>query len=298
MKKIILIIVISTSVLIPQSAGNSGLSFLKFGFGARNVAMGDAGNAAANDVTALFYNPSRLSGLEGTEILVMHNEWIQDIRSEVIGIRTLIFGLPFAFGANVTTISDIEVRSKPGEPEAMFDANYFFGSISTGFEVYENFSAGLSVKYLYEGIFVDEAFGWGIDFGIHYKTNIEGLTASAVVRNIGSMGKLRIEKTKLPTEIRIGPAYQFDLSETKFDLLAAAELLKYTATDDIHFNLGAEIIYDNVIALRGGYQSGYDSKNFTTGLGLIWGGLRFDYAFQPFKYGLGSASLFSLQFRF
>ena len=31
--------------MFAQSAGNTGLSFLKYGFGARNIAMGDAGTA-------------------------------------------------------------------------------------------------------------------------------------------------------------------------------------------------------------------------------------------------------------
>ena len=89
-----------------------------------------------------------------------------------------------------------------------------------------------------------------------------------------------------------------DLQDSKFDLNTVAELHKYTKTDDTHFNLGAEVIYDGVVALRGGYQSGYESRSFTGGIGLIWGSLRFDYAFLPFTLGLGSANLFSLQFRF
>ena len=61
MKKIILLIFCISILpisIFSQSAGSSGLSFLKFGFGARNVAMGDAGAAASNDVTSLFYNPA------------------------------------------------------------------------------------------------------------------------------------------------------------------------------------------------------------------------------------------------
>ncbi|HSL90488.1 MAG TPA: PorV/PorQ family protein [Ignavibacteriaceae bacterium] len=298
MFKIIIVLVLSSLSLYAQSAGSTGLSFLKFGYGARNIAMGDAGTASSNDITALFYNPSKLSMQQGSEIFFMHNEWIQDVRSEVVGIRSKVFGLQFALGFNVTTISDIEVRTRPGEPDTKFDANYFYGSLSTGFNLSEYLSIGGTFKYLYEGMLSDEANGYGFDIGLNYFLPYEGLSLGAAIRNIGSMSELRLEKTKLPSEIRIGPAYTFNLSDTKFNFTTAAEFHKYLDDDANHINVGVEVFYDNLIALRGGYQTGYESRDFTAGIGVSWGNLKFDYAFLPFQLGLGSANLFSLQFKF
>lgn len=297
-KRFSIIILLYSSLLYSQSAGNSGLSFLKFGFGARNIAMADAGTAASNDLTALYYNPAKLTMNDNSEIIFMHNEWIQDVRSEVLGVKSFLFGIPFAFGFNVTNVSEIEIRTKPGEPESTFNANYFFGSISTAFNLSDEISAGITGKYLYEGFLSNEASGLGLDLGVNYLTPIENLSASAVVKNLGSMNKLRDEKTKLPSELRIGGAYDFDLGENKFEMISVLELQKYLATDDIHLNIGGEVFYDKLVALRVGYQTGYESRGFTSGLGLRWGNLGFDYAFLPFTLGLGNASLFSLQFKF
>jgi len=298
-KKILLLLFISLTAIFPQSAGNTGLSFLKFGFGARNIAMGDAGTSLATDVTSLFYNPAGLAINPASEVMVMHNEWIQDIRSEILGARTVFFGIPFAVGFNVTTIPGIEVRTNPGDPLATFSANYFFGSISTGFKVLDNLSVGISYKYLYEGIYVDESTGWGIDFGSTYITTVQGLTVSAAVKNIGVMNTLRYESTKLPTEIRVGPSYSFS-PDDKFLVTGAADFQKYTSDNGSHLNVGAEVLYDKLIALRFGYQSGYESKSISAGVGLMWGNLSFDYAFAPFNSdsGLGNGNLFSLQFKF
>ena len=308
MKKLLLIILFSSSILFAQSAGNSGLSFLKFGFGARNIAMGDAGASASNDLSALFYNPARLSlidslelrstGTRMNEVLFMHNEWIQDVRSEVFGIKWNMFGLPWAVGFNYTSVDDIEIRTRPGEPVSKFDANYFFGSLSTGFYLIEDISFGTTVKYLYEGLLNDEATGWGFDFGLYYITPISGLTVSSVIKNIGSMNALRNEETKLPADFRLGSSYNFGLESAKLNLIAVAELQKYLDTDDIHLNLGGDVIYDQLIALRVGYQTGYESRGFAAGVGLMWGNLRFDYAYMPFSLGLGNANLFSIQFKF
>ena len=298
MKKTLISIILLSSLSLAQSAGNSGLAFLKFGFGARNIAMGDAGSTASNDLSAMYYNPSRLVSLVGNEVMFMHNEWIQDVRSEVGGIKWNIFSLPFAVGFNVTTVSGIEVRDKPGDPVSKFNANYFFGSLSSGFTVVEDLDFGATIKYLYEGILNDESTGFGFDFGLNYLTPVKGLTASAVIKNIGSMNKLRIEKTKLPSELRFGGAYNFGLETAKLAFILAAEFQKYLDTDDIHINGGGEIIYNQTFAARVGYQSGYESRDFTGGVGIMWGNFRLDYAYMPFSLGLGNANLFSVQFKF
>jgi hypothetical protein len=299
MKKIILISFICIINAFPQSAGNSGLSFLKFGFGARNIAMGDAGTSISNDVTAQFYNPAKLADNYDSELIFMHNEWIQDVRSEVFGAKSVLFGLPIAIGFNVTNISDIPIRktSMP-EPESTFDANYFFGSISTGFNLLEDISLGATAKYLYEGLFTDEATGYAFDFGLNHRTQLKGLSLSMVIKNIGSMNSLRNEETKLPAEFRVGPSYIVNSEDSDFEITIATELQKYFDTNDIHLNFGTEIVYNKLIALRGGYQSGYISKDYTAGLGLFWGNLKLDYAFLPFSFGLGNANLFSLQLKF
>ncbi len=299
MQKTFIIFLLSIASLLAQSAGNSGLAFLKLGFGARNISMGDVSSVSTGDVSSLFYNPAGLAGLSGNQIMIMHNSWIQGTYSNVLGVQTTMWSLPLAFGFNVTTIPDIQIRTRAtSQPDATFDANYFFGCVSTGFNVYDNIAFGASIKYLYEGLYSEEATGWGFDFGLNYKSPVKGLNASAVLKNLGSMNILKNESTKLPTEFRIGPAYQFNLLNDKFAITAAAEFQKYLPTNDSHFDLGLEILYDNLIALRGGYQSGYESKSYTGGFGLIWGNFDLDYAFQPFIDGLGDANIFSLKFRF
>lgn len=298
MYKILFLALFSVTSICAQSAGNSGLSFLKMGFGARNIALGDAGAALSNDVTALFYNPAGLAEAYNGEVLLMHNEWIQDVRSEILGASFKIFNVPFAVGFNITTVKDIEVRTKPGNSDSKFNANYFFGSLSTGFYVIENVSVGASVKYLYEGLFSDEATGIGFDIGAKYSTPFKGLSVSGSVKNLGSMNILKNEESKLPSEMRLGTAYSFEIPDSKFSFVAAGEFQKYLQTDDIHLNLGGEIIFNKIFALRAGYQSGYVSKNLTGGIGLNWGGLSFDYAISPFSLQLGTGHSMSVSFRF
>lgn len=298
MKKVIFTILILSSISLAQSAGNTGLAFLKFGYGARNIALGDAGASVSNDLSALYYNPARLVTLDPNQVMFMHSQWIQDVTSEVGGIKWNMFNLPWAVGFNVTSVDDIEVREKPGEAISTFNANYFFMSLSSGFKVINDLDFGATVKYIYEGIFNDQSAGYGLDFGLNYITPIKGLTASTVIRNIGSMNNLSEVGTKLPLDFRLGAAYNYNIASTKLDIVATGEFQKYIDNDDIHFNTGAEFLYNNIFAARVGYQTGYEAKGFTAGIGIEWGSLRFDYAYVPFSFGLGDANQFSLQFSF
>jgi len=298
LKRVLFISVLFSGLMFCQSAGNSGMSILKLGVGGRNVALGDIGSVMATDASAAFYNPAAIVSNTNSEVMFMHNEWIQDVRSEVAGAKCEFLGIPLAALVNVTTVSDIEVRTKPGEALTTFNANYFYGGISSGFSIMEGLDLGATVKFLYEGIYSNNASGSAFDFGVRYKTSVKGLSVSSVIKNLGSMTVLGSEKTKLPSDFRLGAGYNYVLENSDFQINAGAEFQKYLPTDDSHINVGGEVIYNNIIALRCGYQSGYESKSFSGGLGVIWGALSFDYAFSPFSYQLGTGNTISLNFRF
>ena len=286
------------SVSFAQSAGESGLAFLKFGFGARNVAMSDLGVVAANDLTSLNYNPSLIALNSKTQLSFTHNSLFQDLNSEMFGASFSVFGLPVAIGINTTTIANIEVRSQPGDVESLFSAHYFAGSISTAYEIINNFYTGATVKYLYENIFSDDANGLGFDFGISYQGLVNGLSLGAALRNIGSMNELRSQSTKLPTDLRIGAAYNFPITNSRLDFTLLTGFQKYLEQTDSHIHIGGEVVYDKMFAVRVGYASGYDSKSISTGFGIKWKGINLDYAFVPFKYGLGDSHINSFIYTF
>lgn len=297
MKSIIFSLLICSS-LTAQSAGTSGLSFLKIGFGARNIALADNGSALANDVTSAFYNPANLSGTFGNEIMILHNEWIGDVSSEMGAVKFHVAGLPLAIGFISTTIPDIEIREIAGAPVSKFNAHFSAIFAASVYEITPELFTGASIKYLYEGIYADEAAGFGFDFGLTYFTPIQNLKTIFALRNFGSLSKLKNESTKLPTEVRAGAGYKYSLFEYNIEFFPAVEFQKYFSADDAHINLAVETVYDRLFALRLGYQLFYDSKGFTTGVGLNWGGLSFDYALVPFNYSLGAGHVVSLNLRF
>src|SRR5712691_8940697 len=95
-------------------AGSTGLSFLKLGVGGRALGMGEAYSAAASDPTAMYYNPAALSLSAVPQILLMHKEWIQGVKTEYLGAMASLNTFRFGVSLNATSVDDIELRSVPG----------------------------------------------------------------------------------------------------------------------------------------------------------------------------------------
>ncbi len=295
MKKIILLLAFTTAVYAQTNSG--GLANLKFGFSARDISMGDFGAASSKGASAFHYNPSLLTGSTG--IIVSHNEYIQDVSGEYLGIGFSLFDLPFAIGVSTTTIPNIEIREKPGEALGKFNAHYFYGGLSTAFNLYGKLRSGITFKYLYEGLFSDEATGYAFDFGFTYADFLtHNLRLGLSLKNFGSMNQLRNQSTKLPSEIRFGANYSMPLEKLKSEIAVTAGVQKYFEENETHLHAGAEIIYSRTFALRLGYITGYESKGFSAGLGVRWNSFNFDYAYVPFSFDLGNSNFVSVSYNF
>jgi hypothetical protein len=293
---------ILSSIPVGVQAGGSGLSFLKLGVTARGVAMGDAGVAVASGSEATYYNPAGLfirDGNSSGEITVMHKEWIQDTRTNFLGgVAELDEDQAIGVSINSTTVSDIEVRTRPGPPEGTFASRNYSLGFSYARVISENIRAGITGKFLYEKILIDEASGWGIDAGVQCATPIEHLSVGAAVSNLGSMGKLRSESTTLPSLLRVGGSYGFPLESLKSDVMVASDyLLLFNGTSSFA-SIGGEFTFDRTIAARLGYALGSEGRKFSTGLGIRYGLFNLDYAYAPLAEELGNTHTISVGVRF
>ena len=162
---VLLALALNISGAFAQS-GQTGLSFLKLGVGARSIAMGEAHAAMATDASATYYNPAGLFGATKADIMIMHKEWFQDVRTEFIGVNIPFADYALGFGINTTNIGDIQLRTRPGPSEGTFSSHDFALGASFAMNVAPSLNAGITLKFLYEKIFVDEASGVAADIGV------------------------------------------------------------------------------------------------------------------------------------
>ncbi len=282
MKKNIFAVFLFLVSTFAQTTSETGMAFLKNGFGARNIAMGDLGVVGTNNITAINYNPALISKLEKSEIAFMHNRFLPDAATNYFAAGTKLFGLPFVIGLNSTSINDIEVRTVPGKPIAYFDVSYFVASLSTGFSIYNDLDFGLSIKYLYEGYLREDASGYAFDFGFSYTGLLEYCQIGFSIKNIGTMQNLLNVGSKLPIDYRLGISYKLILQKNIFELNLISGIQKYESTD-IHLSVGSEVAFKDFLFGRFGYLSGYELKDYSIGFGIKWKGMNIDYSFLNYQ---------------
>lgn len=232
----------------------------------------------------------------------------------------------FDFGdIPMTTILDTE-----GAGGQTFSPTFATVGLTYAMQLTDVIKVGITGKLISEGIDRASASAFAIDAGIQYADlgGFQGLDFGIVVRNIGTTMKydgsgLIVESSEvngglfqgftkreaasddLPASFEIGLGYTTNFDERN-SLLLTTNFTNYNYGSD-KIRLGAEYIFNETIAVRGGYLVETDLNSeeqlyrFTAGAGFKFDlgglGLTLDYSFRDSQYYDGN-NLFSLKVGF
>ncbi len=253
--------------------------------------MADAMTASAAGAAATYYNPAGilLRAPASPSFMAMHKEWIQDTRTQFIGTAFGIGdGEALGVSVNTTTVSDIEIRTRPGEAQGTFTARDLALGISYAHRFDEHIRAGVTLRYLYEQILVDDAAGIAGDIGVQVDTPVDSLVAGLTVANIGSMNAMRDEVIRLPLLARFGVAYPLALTDLDARVTLAVDGVHLFREERTIAAVGAEITFASMVAVRGGYQAGSEGRGLSLGGGVRYGIVSVDYAYSKLASALGN----------
>ena len=291
MKKIILVVVLTFSFelsalsLFAAGPGTTGATFLKLGVGSRPVAMGEAFVAVANDINALYWNPSGLSLSEGKQVIFTHTEWFQAIRYEYLAYCQPAFGGTIGAGITYLYITDIERRDIAGILLGSVPANDLAIAVAYAKTLSERLNLGATVKIINQQLDDKSALGIAADLGLQYKLNKEGLVMGLALQNMGYEAPFILEASPLPMNLKMGIANK----SADSNLTLSADL-NYSILDSI-WAIGAGIEYwvHPVLAIRAGYKYNSAINNtlgalsgLTCGAGFKIGILGIDYVLVPY----------------
>jgi tetratricopeptide (TPR) repeat protein len=290
---------IAAALLVCGHATAAG--FLSTGPGARAAAMGGAFTGLADDSSAIFYNPAGLAGQRGALMLehVPINESgtgfaFNDGRLDFLGLNYPSRYGSFGFGFYQFSIGGIEGRTNLSDAATTLSASQTAYFVPYAFK-YNDWAFGATGKAVTYSLAGYGATGFGADIGA--KTSLfrgdtflgreTNITMGAAVRNIlAPTLTLYEDPTALERTTTIGIAMTSFVSEHYETAADHVSHDRFTMTMDATLGnqdsgftmaMGLEYAYQNLYALRGGFNS---DRNVTIGVGA--GGpdspFRFDYA--------------------
>lgn len=286
--------------------GTSTAGFLELGAGARASGLGEAYTAAADDATALYWNPAALTRIEKRSAVFTHAPYLDSSYFDYLAYGQNL-GAAGAWGASVQYFSAGKI---PGTDNVTGAATGDFTPNDlavTGGYAYpfqggrlNGWSAGFGVKYVRSKI-AATAQTAALDLGLLSRPYLNdrlrlGLTAS----NLGGKLKFESESSDLPVLFKAGAAYKIDAR------WSAALDVAQPKDDHAYAALGAECVLpvkdDWSVAARAGLNtrtlgdvSGFTGASFGVGFAGRSGGV--DYAFLPFG-GLGLTHRLSVSAKF
>ena len=282
---------------VAAGIGTTGAQFLQVGVGARPLAMGGAFSALADDANAVNWNPGGLAEVKSKQLTASYNSLFKDENQGFLAYASPAGDAgAMAVGVNYLVVSDIARRDQDTEtPDSTFANSNYVLDLAYGRPFGDALSMGVNLKYIREDLDAFKGSAMAMDVGALYKTSIEGLTAGAVVQNLGT----KLGPDPLPLLLKGGAAYKM-LSQR---LVLAADVDWQAIDQRAYGNLGAEFWIDKALALRGGYEVGHSVDKagsmvgFAGGLGVKLSQMTLDYAFVPFG-DLGNTHRVTVGWRF
>ncbi len=225
---------------------STAVPFLLISPSSRNSAMGEAGVAIANDVSAVFWNPAGLGFQKGMELSLNHSNWLpqfqqSDLFFEYASYKMDVPATGGTLGAALTylNLGEFERRDEANISLGTFKSYEIAFTAAYGTRLDEDFSLGIGLRLIHSSLSQvttarEQGSGTATavagDLGVLYRpsklmipfsdTDIGGrLALGASISNIGpSISYVdEAQSDPLPTALRLGFAY--DLVHEKYNTL-------------------------------------------------------------------------------
>ncbi len=261
-------------------AGSNAADFLRLGNGAAAAAQGEAYAGRSGSIEVMPYNPAGLRWMERSEIMLQHNEYLSDIRSEYIAGATQLGSFRIGASLNYLDQGNFTRRtiSRPNGAGS-FDADAWTGSLALAAPLGQSFSIGVEARLFQENIDDASRTSGSANVGLHYRPRKFPQTELGVVaRHLGGTVKFDRDNEKLPLEYAVGA------SSLVMERLRLSAEVAWPRNQNPDWKVGGDLRLVDNLFIRGGYNSRNDlGSGVSAGIGVKYKSLMFDYAWVDYN---------------
>ena len=303
--------------------GLAGGQFLKIGVGARGTAMAGAYSAITNDITSIYWNPAGLVEVKGYGADFSHTFWFAGMSHNFAGL-VIPVGEKFRVAASMVNFSsgdiNITTTDQPDGTGGIYSvSDVAIGATLAGY-LTEQFSFGVSARYVSHAFTNMSAGGFVFDIGTRYDTDFNGIVLGFSINSLGTPQQfdgpevtstnpayngvsqnpvdmqMQTSSFEMPLSFRAGigvdmfQGFVMDRPEVDGDgtivhqWLMGADFETFADVPE-QFAIGTEYTFREFVAIRAGYRFGSDQFGVSGGIGLKYQSGSFDgrvdYSISP-----------------
>lgn len=303
------ICLLSTKAQILPSYGDSrtattGWQFLKIAPDARSAGLSEAFLAVVDDISSLYWNPAGLTQLDSNRLQfgVQYTDYAAGTNMNFGGVsyriddNTLVGVSLQYFDAGEM---DVTTEFLPFGTGQTFRATDLGLGVSLARELTDQFSFGVTAKYVREDLASVHNQNLVFDFGFQYDIGIKNTRFAVAITNFGfntqpggeiavitlsdSVTASEFTEIAVPTVFRLG--FAWDAIKNEKHILTTAFQLNHPTDNNETYSFGVEYAWKQLFYARTGYtfatdRSALPAFGFGTFLRRNYGTIKFDYGFN------------------
>ena len=255
-KSIFIVILFLVAMLTKAQESQTAYNFLRLPVSAHVAALG--GNNITitdDDPTMIFHNPAMLGGVSDKSLNLNYMTYME---GTMVGSASFVraWGDRGTWGVSASYMDYGSMRQTTADniQTGEFSAKDIMLGGSVAYSLSTLFTGGITAKIISSSIAGYNSMAVAVDLGINYFDEAQGLSLSAVARNLGGQIDAYDEDfEKMPFDLQVGISKKMAMAPLRF----SATLNNLHDWDDSfihHLAIGADIFLSDNIYIAGGYN--------------------------------------------
>ena len=255
-KSIFIVILFLVAMLTKAQESQTAYNFMRLPVSAHVAALG--GNNITitdDDPTMIFHNPAMLGGVSDKSLNLNYMTYME---GTMVGSASFVraWGDRGTWGVSASYMDYGSMRQTTADniQTGEFSAKDIMLGGSVAYSLSTLFTGGITAKIISSSIAGYNSMAVAVDLGINYFDEAQGLSLSAVARNLGGQIDAYDEDfEKIPFDLQVGISKKMAMAPLRF----SATLNNLHDWDDSfihHLAIGADIFLSDNIYIAGGYN--------------------------------------------